>query len=533
MDRQPNVIIINPDQMRADAMRHMGNPAAYTPNLDQLAKEGVSFSHAACQNPVCVPSRCSFLTGLYPHTMGHRTMGFMLHSEEENLFSDMKKAGYYTISSTRGDFMAGQLSAYHKKWIDEYIKVEKPRERLAAAPSLRGAPDSDTYFSFYNGIIPANTRDQVVPNMDDLTIDGAIRSIQNRPRGKPFFMFVGLMYPHPPYQVEQKYYDLIDKSKLPLRRHNIRPGDNKPSMEQGLADALRVKDWNEDRMDELRAVYLGMCAKVDDQLGRVVQALKAEHIYDDTIILFFSDHGDYTGDYGIVEKAQNCFPECLVNVPLLIKPQKGVTTDCGINEQLVELTDICATVADFSNIDIQRTTFSKSLRETIADKKTVHREFICCEGGRLIGERHCMEYDERHFDPNDLYAPRQLLQAREDGTHGKAVMIRSQEYKYVHRLYEDDEFYVLAEGESENQSKNPAYQQQITQMKLQLLDWYMKTCDVVPTKLDERFTFEFLRNNMTAMGLPAAVSAMIKLYLTISRKTAGQFIDQMRRKAER
>ena len=77
---KPNIVIFNPDEMRWDTMSHMGNPAARTPFLDEFARQdGVSFSNAYCQNPVCVPSRCSFFTGLYPHVNGHRTMQHLLH----------------------------------------------------------------------------------------------------------------------------------------------------------------------------------------------------------------------------------------------------------------------------------------------------------------------------------------------------------------------------------------------------------------------------------------------------------------------
>ena len=86
MKKQPHIIIFNPDEMRADAMSHLGNPAAVTPNLDRFAEEdAVSFSRAYCQNPVCVPSRCSFFTGLYPHVYGHRTMSHLLHPGEDSL----------------------------------------------------------------------------------------------------------------------------------------------------------------------------------------------------------------------------------------------------------------------------------------------------------------------------------------------------------------------------------------------------------------------------------------------------------------
>lgn len=529
---RPNVIIINPDQMRADSMRHMGNAAAYTPNLDALAQQGVSFSAAFCQNPVCVPSRCSFMTGLYPHAHGHRTMSYLLHPDEENLFGDMKKAGYYTVSSTRGDLMAGQFPEYHKRIIDEYIRVPKPKERMNRFVPERGDAKSDTYYSFLSGIIPTQTAEELAINMDDLTIDGAVNSLRKRPKDKPVFMFIGLMYPHPPYQIEQKYYGLVDKTKLPPRVPTIRDEDGKPAMERGLRDALRVGNWSEERLDELRAIYLAMCAKVDDQIGRLVEELKAEGIYDDTIILVFSDHGDYTGDFGVVEKAQNCFPDCLTNIPFIIKPAKQTTIQPGINDCLVELVDVCATVGDLVGIPIEREHFSRSLVPVMQDNKRGHREYVVCEGGRLPGEIHCSEFNSQHFNPSDHYAPRQQLQAREDGTHTKAVMVRTTRYKYVHRLQERDEFYDLKKGEQINLIDAPEYARQIRELQDMEREWYMATCDVVPRKLDERFTKEFLQNNLKAVGMPSIVGRMLSLYLKLAGKSPSQFIDQMRHKAE-
>ena len=91
MAKRPNIIIFNPDEMRTDTMSHMGNPAAVTPFLDEFqSTEAVSFRNAYCQNPVCVPSRCSFFTGLYPHVHGHRTMAHLLRPGESSLFLELK-----------------------------------------------------------------------------------------------------------------------------------------------------------------------------------------------------------------------------------------------------------------------------------------------------------------------------------------------------------------------------------------------------------------------------------------------------------
>lgn len=91
MAKRPHIIIFNPDEMRADALHHLGNEASITPNLDKLIEaDGQSFSNAYCQNPVCVPSRCSFFTGLYPHVRGHRTMSYLLHPGEDSLLKELK-----------------------------------------------------------------------------------------------------------------------------------------------------------------------------------------------------------------------------------------------------------------------------------------------------------------------------------------------------------------------------------------------------------------------------------------------------------
>lgn len=515
---RPNIIIINPDQMRADSMHHLGNPAAHTPLLDALAKEGTSFDNAFCQNPVCVPSRCSFMTGLYPHTRGHRTMEYLLRNGEGNLLSDLRENGYYTMMSTRGDLIAGQDSKWNKSLVDQYLMIKKPKKKPTKFKADRGEKDSDTYFSFLDGIIPTEKTDEIAVNMDDLTIDAAEDAIAHRPKDKPFFMFVGLMYPHPPYQIEQKYYDMIDPDKIPDRIPSIKDDDGKPKMEMGLRDSLRVSNWDEERLKEIRRIYLAMVAKVDDQVGRLVDCLKEQNIYDNTIILFFSDHGDYTTDYGIVEKAQNCFPEVLVNVPFIVKPQKGLKIDSGVNRNLAELNDLCATIYDMAGIECNRYSFSKSLLPTMIDSSKAVHEFVFCEGGRNADETHCSEYSEKTFNPDDHYAPRQLMQAKNDGSHTKAIMIRDENYKYVYRLEEQDEFYVLAEGERVNLIHEPQYQEIINEMKGELLSWMVRTSDVVPFEQDSRFPPEFIANTMTGMTGHPWIGKIVKVFMKLTKK---------------
>ena len=127
MNKKPNIIIFNPDQWRGDVLGHMGNPAAMTPNLDRFATEdAVSFSAAFCQNTVCTPSRCSFMTGWYPHVRGHRTMHHMLHPEhdEPNLLKILKEDGYFVWWGGKNDFVPGQTGD------EEYCDIRfRPTEK--------------------------------------------------------------------------------------------------------------------------------------------------------------------------------------------------------------------------------------------------------------------------------------------------------------------------------------------------------------------------------------------------------------------
>ena len=109
MNKRPNILIFNPDQFRADAVGHLKNEASYTPVLDRLVREdAVSFENAFCQNPVCTPSRCSFMSGWYPHVRGHRTMHHMMHEGEPVLLKTLKDDGYFVWWGGKNDLIPGQ-----------------------------------------------------------------------------------------------------------------------------------------------------------------------------------------------------------------------------------------------------------------------------------------------------------------------------------------------------------------------------------------------------------------------------------------
>ncbi|MBN2154318.1 MAG: sulfatase-like hydrolase/transferase, partial [Candidatus Lokiarchaeota archaeon] len=470
-----------------------------------------------------------FMSGWYPHVRGHRTMYHMMQPDEPVLLRTLKDEGYFVWWGGKNDLTPGQHWADNDLGKERYCDVRfQPSaddwRRWNRAPSWqmadhRGEPGSDTYYSFLEGRLlswadlarmdPAGGEgdEEDPPDFGDFdwgNVLGAVDFIKNwdPSGGRPLCIYLPLVFPHPEYRVEEPFFSMIDRSKVPPRL----PAPDwdsagKPSMLKGIAARQNLEGWTEDRWAELRAVYLGMIARVDHQFGLVVQALKEKGIYDETAVFFFSDHGDFTGDYGIVEKNQNTFEDCLSRVPFIIKPPLGIPVASqpgrpagqpNVCDALVELVDFSATVYDLALIEPGYWSFGRSLLPLLRGDKGAadHRDAVFCEGGRLAGETHCMERESASStDPRGAYWPRVSLQMDDTGPyHTKAAMCRTRRYKYVMRLYEADELYDLEvdPGESRNRIDDPAMAPVVNELRHRLLKWYMETADVVPLAPDKR-----------------------------------------------
>ncbi len=470
-------------------MGHLGNKAAVTPNLDRIVEtDAVSFSRAFCQNPVCTPSRCSFMSGWYPHVRGHRTMFHMMRPDEPVLLKTLKENGYFVWWGGKNDLVPAE-NGFEDYCDVKYIPERKPdpRTNLHTSDDWRGLPGGDNYFSFFAGKIGNEHDEEPYYDSDWANVLGAVEQIHNAPEDQPLCIYLPLGYPHPPYGVEEPFFGLIDRGKLPLRIPAPADWSRKPSLLKGISKSQGLQGWTEERWTELRATYYGMCARVDRQFGLVVEALREKGIYEDTAIFFFSDHGDFTGDYGLVEKTQNTFEDCLTRVPFIVKPPAWSATKPGIRDALVELVDFPATVEELTGIAPKHSHYGRSLLPLIAGETGVHRDAVFCEGGRLREENQCKEM-EGPQSPDFLYYPRLKYQWGDGPEHTKAVMVRTDRYKYVYRLYEMDELYDLMDdpGETSNRIDDPELEDVLKALKHRLLTFYVETCDAVPHETNER-----------------------------------------------
>lgn len=480
--KRPNFVFFIPDQYRGDCVGHADNSVARTPNLDSLLASGggVSFSRAFCQNPVCTPSRCSFLTSWYPHVRGHRSMQFLLQLDEPCLLRDLKEAGYYVWWGGKNDAVAGTQGI--RSCCHERHRAESPHADLHEDQSWRGVgPEGAPDYSFHAGRLEKHAGEDEYLDADWCHVQGAIDFIETRGNTKePFCLYLSLQFPHPPYGVEEPYFSAVSPEEVP---EPIPAGEGKPRLAELIRQRQGLGNWTGEEWRRLKATYLGQCARVDAQFGRLMEALRKADLYDTTAVFFFSDHGDYTGDYGLVEKAQNLFEDALVRVPLVIKPPASFPTKPGIRHELVELVDIAPSIYEMADITPSHHLFGRSLGALLAGEPG-GRDAVFCEGGIREGEPIEPVCGQRE----NLYWPRVSWSKEDSSAYGRAIMCRTATRKYVLRIDEPCELYDLERDPSEtiNVAGDPAYSNDVAALRERLLQFLWEPTDVVPRRPDPR-----------------------------------------------
>ncbi len=291
MRDRPNVVIFMADQLRADAIGASGNAVVRTPNVDALASRGTRFSQAFVQHSACSQSRISSMTGWYPHVAGHRTLDNLLKPWEPNLLATLRDAGYHVVwPGLRGDTFAPGVTAASTDFFG--YRTRPDLGAVAAHHEARYPPGHRLRHAFYLGCVDGGV------DFDEATVRTAIELLEEG-LPEPFLLYVPLFAPHPPFAVEEPWFSLHDRRDMPAP---VGPGRGKARFldelrSRGGLEALADTDWA-----EIKATYYGMVARLDDQLGRLLVALDRAGCGARTITWFTTDHGEYLGDFGVVEK---------------------------------------------------------------------------------------------------------------------------------------------------------------------------------------------------------------------------------------
>lgn len=468
-----NYVLFYPDEMRAESLHCYGNPLARTPNIDALAAEGTLFENNYTQHPVCVASRCALVTGWYPHVNGYRTLAHMVDRDVPNFIRTLRRNGFATCLSAKNHVFTEEALA---DTFDEIVRIDFHRGDAGRMP-----PEGE---DLYNMIFPAEADGTEAHLPDSEAVAAGIDFINmHAGSGRPFFLFQSLIMPHPPYKMIEKYYHMYDPAEVNLR--SLRWLENKPDFYR-LIRRYRELDLEENEIfRRIQAIYLGMISYSDMLLGRVVEALKANGVYDDTTILFCSDHGDFAGDAGLLEKWPSGMDDMLTRVPLIVR-RPGAKQGHRVSEPTQSI-DIFPTIFDYEGLDIGWDQFGVSLRGQIEGAAGDAERCVYCEGGYDRREPHCFEgggFSKIFMKPGTVYYPKMLQQQELPESVCRVVMQRDMRYKLNVRTNGQNELYDMQADPQEynNLYNDPAYREIREERIHRMLSWLISTSDVVPRK---------------------------------------------------
>jgi choline-sulfatase len=472
---EPNVLWICTDQQRYDTLGCYGNEHVSTPALDDLAARGTRFRRCFSQNPVCTPSRASFLTGRYPRTTGARQNGQDIPDDEVLVTRMLADEGYTCglagklhLSSCNPD--RDEDPNRERRIDDGYAEFHWSHDVSAGWPT-----NEYHHWLRRNGVEFERTSveesDHVttsVPSEHHQTTWCAERAIDfieaNRDRDEPWLYSVNPFDPHPPFDPPPEYLDryLDDLEEIPLPNHEDSELEEKDALRRLRESQGFQNEWypemSEDDHRLVRAAYWAMCDHVDDQVGRLLAALEQTGQREDTIVIFMSDHGTMLGDHGVYRKGPHMY-EPAVRVPLIVA---GPGIEEGVEANaLVELSDIAPTLLDAADVEVPDRVQTESLwpiLSGVADPDD-HREDVYCE----------------HYDS----------MTAEDHSIPHGTMVRTDRYRLVRwHVLDDGELYDLREDPEERHDRwdDPAYADVKTRLLERLSDRMFETIDPIPER---------------------------------------------------
>ena len=356
-----NVLFIASDDLRPELGAY-GVSGIKTPNIDKLASRSTRFDRAYAQYPVCNPSRSSLLTGRYPtetKVMNNNDYFRKIDPTTVTLPQYFKNNGYATLRT--GKIFHGGIDD-PVSWTEggeapDPNITERGDPNYKPRPSTSSDPDEAEATQTQGANIKESNSDRIIVLEGDGEKHGdyktATRAIDyiNRYKDKPFFLAVGFVKPHSPPTAPKKFFDLYDVDKIPLpidfgTTPKALPGAPPISIAPKNADLFIGRESTPELSREMKRAYWASTSFMDAQVGRVMDALEKNGLKDNTIVVFWGDHGYHLGEKGKWSKAYSLY-ELGLRVPLLIAVpnQKGQSIS-----RVVELLDLYPTLAELCGL---------------------------------------------------------------------------------------------------------------------------------------------------------------------------------------
>ncbi len=449
--KKPDIIVFMTDQQH---YRTIGEKSiCKTPNLNALLHKGTLFDNAFCPTPICTPSRASCQTGLLPHQ--HR----LVHNTHRNyhILEDLPD-GSRTLGNIFSD--AGYQTGYAGKWhvgkkktpLDfGYERFPQTRQHNKTYPDSH----EDPVFvpgSSGKSIISAvsnTSRENTEPFLVAETADSLIKDFSSR--SEPFFLFVSTLSPHVPWICPKEYASLYKPGEIAPPSSYSQGMTGKPYSYKyhynGHNDCRVFDDWKSIAVSIAR--YYGICTLIDDAFGLLIKSLKKNGRFDNTWIIFTSDHGEMLGEHGMIGKGEYLLDD-LIRIPLGIKAPEGLSCRRHADE-FVGLTDIFATLVDAAGIKTEIPVSSRSLLPLL--EKPGSKEIFPDE---IVTEHHGSMF------------------------FNTVRSLRTADFKYVFRAHEEDELYDLKKdpGEISNLIADSKYSSVLLQLRKRLVEKMAESGDM-------------------------------------------------------
>lgn len=368
MNERPNIILIMTDQQRFDTINALGAPWMKTPVLDRLVKEGTSFGNCYVTSPVCVGSRASLFTGMYPHATGVFTN---FHPWEPTWVPWLADAGYHCVNigkmhinpyDAKGGFHQRFfvenkdrplfLEEHPRALYDEWDKALHARKLEKPSRYTRFSRDPDAYRDALGAFAWQLDEDM---HSDMFVGEHAVWWLRERKSTSPLFLQIGFPGPHPPYDPLPRYLDAYSSVDIPVPEPTDAELAAQPPSHRTLRDNMIRNNydsvsWKEqpgrEELLRIRRHYAANVTMIDDQVGEIMKTLDERGYLDNALVIFTSDHGDALGDHGHIQKWT--MYDCSVKVPLIMwsRTMMGQRR----NDSLVQLMDIAPTILEAAGV---------------------------------------------------------------------------------------------------------------------------------------------------------------------------------------
>lgn len=408
MSNKPNVVIIMADQLRWDAL------GAHTPNINQLKSESVVFDRAYCASPLCVPARGAFFTGKYPNVTGSLINPWTEQEKQHGMVRPEHVHLYQLLEEEWDSWHTGKQHLFTEPKLEHspdskthWLQLEQRYEAFMKANGKKkpGGPA-------FQGLVPelaygriTRKRKYSIPTVgrfeegldyfyDGFILNDSLEAIRQRDRSKPFALNAMFLAPHPPLDIPEPWYSMFQDVLLP---DNVGIwADNQSPLQLYNLTGMLGTSYTREEWERIWKVYLGLVALLDHCVGQLVSELKQQGIYDNTLIVFASDHGEMLGSHRLWQKM--CMYEESVKTPLHMKFPIGFTPAVNRTDELVSSVDVIPTICDYLGIELPQDVSGISLMPLIrGEQERLERERIFIQfdgnGARSNFQRCVMEKD--------------------------------------------------------------------------------------------------------------------------------------------